>query len=208
MPAIGSAISIPVFVIFYAIGKYFKKWSIKFILSLVCFESILLIPSILFLGNIGYSDFSLISGKINVNGTPTVMSKICDAYYGDSRKNECWNFMVKAHPYENVCLRTNSSWGSCVSAEGRLYIDSDSCEKETGVLSVTKETLGTEDYIKITNCWKQKAKKYPDADICEHSYMANQKDCVRFFDTLPQEERVNSGKIRIPDDFNTFYYGE
>lgn len=177
------------FSLFYAIGIYFVKWNVKFAISLLWIESVLLSGAIVFFGYSFYQDLSLSS--------PSVAT--CDEVR-ESRMGECWTAVIKANPTVNVCsfAKKENSKKTCLSSyEDLSYRDIDDCEYDldTDMGAAYRQTKDPIEYAKLTACWADKAKKYPEIDICGWSKPFNAKECVDFFKTISPEEKGVSGKI-------------
>lgn len=178
-----------IFVIFYLIGIYFRKWNIKVILSLICIEVIVLIGTSIFLGYYVHLNSSLELLKTSERTESTKSTQLCDSFPASGPQiGDCWMQVIKANPSVDVCSLSKKEYSrqSCLFYMGILYRDTNGCEGDSQ-LSYNKKDGPTET-ARLEQCWANKAKIYPGLNICSSlwTYEWNREKCSAFFKTLSQ----------------------
>ncbi|MSR78883.1 MAG: hypothetical protein EXS59_01930 [Candidatus Taylorbacteria bacterium] len=111
IPIIGGAC---IFALLYAIGIYFSKWSVNFVLSLVGIESVLLIGAVLFLGYYSYLSSTLATIKASDKIPLVEISLVCGKFPRNSGiMYDCWKTAEKMHPETKVCMSEDKRFYSC-----------------------------------------------------------------------------------------------
>lgn len=178
-----------IFALIYLIGIFFRKWNVKFSLSLVWLESILLIGAIIFLGYYVHLNSSLESLKTSGETESTKSTQLCDSFPASGPQiGDCWMQVIKANPSVDVCSLAEKEYSkqSCLFYMGILYRDTNGCEGDSQ-LSYNKKDDPIEN-ARLEQCWADKAKIYPGLNICSGLWTLewNREKCSAFFKTLSQ----------------------
>ncbi len=178
-----------IFAIFYLIGVYFRKWNVKVTLSLVWIEAILLVGAILFLGYYLYFDLKLASlqQESQETTTPNEIAKTCDSLPDHSRRSTCWNKAIKLYQGVDVCALSKETnyKNDCLRTLGLIYRENREygCEDQDPQTSGSKKDDPAEN-ARLIQCWQDKAKIYPEFNICQWTYEWNRDKCTDFFKTI------------------------
>ncbi len=187
-----------IFAVFYALGVYLRKWNGKIILSLLWIEIILLVGGFAFiiyhsqLNSESKAKISALQEESQDVTTPIEIGKTCDSIpvkpY-DSYNSDCWQRAMKLYPNTDVCSwsKEANSKNQCLFYQGLLYRENleYGCEDKDSQTSYNKKDDPSEN-TRLLQCWADKAKIYPELNICQWTYEWNREKCTAYFKTTSQ----------------------
>jgi hypothetical protein len=182
-------ISVILFAIFYTAGKYLRVWNSKVVISIVWVEVIILVGAVAFLGYYLQADSKIAAlEQQSQNATePSQIGQTCDALPDGDRQGTCWQKAFKLYPNVDVCSwsKDAKSKSSCLFYEGLHYRETleFGCEEHDSLASYKKKDDPSEN-SRLLQCWADKAKIYPELDICQWTREWNKPKCTAYFKTI------------------------
>jgi len=192
IPIIFSAI---IFIVFFTLDIYLRRWSVKISIVLLCIEMVLLLGGITFAiytshtNAVSNAQLSLLQQESLKATTPDEIGKTCDSFPdspNNSLRGECWQRAMTLYPNTDVCSwsKEPSSKTQCIFYQGLRYRENleYGCEEKDSLTSYKKKDDPTEN-SRLLQCWAERAKIYPELNLCQYTYEWNQGKCNAFFKT-------------------------
>ena len=184
-----------IFIVFFTLGIYLRKWSAKISIVLLTIEIIILIGTLIFaiytshVNAVSSSKLSALQEESLKATTPEDFGRVCDSSpSGPSNplRGECWQRAIALYPNTDVCAwsKDPSSKQQCIFYEGLHYRENleYGCEDRDSLTSHKKKDDPIEN-ARLLQCWTNKSKIYPELNICQYTYEWNQAKCNAFFKT-------------------------
>ena len=185
-----------IFALFYALGTYLRKWNKKVVLSLLWIEVILLVGTIVFIGYqshlnaVSSAKLSSLQEESQKATSPVEIGRTCDSIPDDPHNgflDACWQRAMAMYPNIDVCSwsREANSKNKCLFYQGLRYSENREygCEDKDSQTSYSKKDDSAEN-SRLLQCWSEKAKIYPELNICQWTYEWNRDRCTSFLKTI------------------------
>lgn len=190
---------VAIFALTYYVSHYLRKSNVKIVSSLIIFEAILILCSVVFfsyysqLNSEAKAKILLVQEKSEKASTPAEIAEACDemAFYKyGNYVHYCWKRATEMYPLLNLCnaLKEPRSKSYCLRSQETYFVENYRYSCEDGGYEVNylkKDDLN--ETARLVQCWEAKREMYPELNICKWAvYDWNIQRCIDYFSNTSQ----------------------